>query len=163
MKPADQLGCRAGPSDERFDSDEDLRDREGFDDIVIAAGMEPGHPVVHSIEGGEEQYWGMLALGAKGLTDVPAIGVGQTDIDYEDVNAVGPPKRPDRIVAVPGDQDVVVVHVQGIGQDTPNGFVVFTDAHSRHVFIVHDERGVREVSEPCFAGIQVAFRLVGAH
>ncbi len=136
MEPADELRNRTRTPQKGLESDEDLGDGEGLDDIVVAAGVETGNPIVHPVERGEEQDRGVLSLGAQRLAHVTPIGIGQSDVDDQQVDAVRRPEGLDRVMAVACDQDVVVVHLEGIGQDAANRLVVLADAHCRHAPIV---------------------------
>ncbi len=58
---------------ERFHASEELGEGEGLDEIVVAPGLEPLHPLVHRGERREEEDRGLVALGAQGFHQAHAI------------------------------------------------------------------------------------------
>ena len=69
-----------------LDAHHHLGERERLRHVVVTTRMEAGDSVVDGVERGEEQHRGVLPLGAQRLADVAAVGVGQADVDHQDVH-----------------------------------------------------------------------------
>ena len=63
-------------------------------------------------------------------------------------------------MTVAGDEYLVVVHPQRVGQHSSNGFVVFANAHARHEPIVPDERVICATIGPKWLFVEISSRLV---
>ena len=79
----------------------------GFVEVVVAAGAEPGEPIGERVARGQEQHRRLDAARAQRLADVAAVGVGQADVDHERIRrrsatrrSRSPPSRPSDLEAL---------------------------------------------------------------
>ena len=75
----------SGATQERLEPGDELGKGEGLGQVVVAAGAEAREPIGERIARGEEQHRRRHALGAQGLADVTAVGIGQPDVDDEEI------------------------------------------------------------------------------
>ena len=73
---------------QRLDAHEQLGEREGLGEVVVAAGVEAAEAVAQRVARGQEQDRGGDAARPQRLADVAAVGVGQADVEDEDVGRV---------------------------------------------------------------------------
>jgi len=78
----------AGAAKEGLQPGNELDKGERLRNVVVSACAEACDAVRECIPGAEEEYRRLEALGANGLADVPAVGVGQADVDDEEVGYV---------------------------------------------------------------------------
>ena len=76
---------RAGAAHERPQPGHDLLEAERLGDVVVAAGRQPGHPVLDGVAGGEEQDRDVLAVGAQLRQHGEPVEVGQHDVEDDGV------------------------------------------------------------------------------
>ena len=62
-----------------------LGERERLGEVVVAAGVEPRQPVGQRAAGGEEEHRRVDAVRAQRLADVAPVGVGQADVEHQEV------------------------------------------------------------------------------
>ena len=83
-------------------------------------------------ERGQEHDRRELPVGAQGLADVPAVGVGQPDVEDEHVEGVVGAEQPDGLASVVGDDDLVAGQLHRLDHDPTDGGVVLAQADSGH-------------------------------
>jgi len=69
---------------------DELCERERLGHVVVASGAEAGDAVGKRCAGAEEQDRQLHALRAQRLADVASVGVGQPDVDDQEVGRLGP-------------------------------------------------------------------------
>ena len=93
-------------------------------------------PVVHGVERGEEEHRGVLTLGAQRLADVAPVGVGEPDVDHQDVEAGADREVAQRLLAVARDDHLVTVHPERVGEHATHRLVVLADPDPGHSSIL---------------------------
>ena len=73
------------PARQRVEAGEQFREREGLDEIVVAAGLEPRHPVVDPAQRGQEQHRRLDAGAAQGPDEPEPVEAGQHAVDDQHV------------------------------------------------------------------------------
>ena len=114
------------------DAHQDLRDRERLGHIVITAGMEARDPVVHRVQGSQEQHRSVLTGGPQRLAHVATVRVRQTDVDHQDLEARTYGEVVQGLVPVAGDHHAVTVHFERLGEHPTHRLVVLADADPGH-------------------------------
>lgn len=82
---------------QRLDARRQLHQRIGLDQIVVATGLEPAHPVVDLAERREDDHRGLLLRGAQRRDDSQAIHPRQHAVD--DAPVIGLGQRQEQTVA----------------------------------------------------------------
>jgi hypothetical protein len=75
----------AATSKQRLKTRNQLAESEGLRQVVVSAGVEAGDPVDNRVPRCEEEDRRLDSPRAQRLTQITAVGVGQADIDHEDV------------------------------------------------------------------------------
>jgi hypothetical protein len=114
------------------DPDQHLGDGEGLRHVVVAAGVEPRHPVVHRVQGGEEQDRSVLAGRPQRLAHVTTVRVGEPDVDHQHVEVRADREVAERLLAVAGDDHLVPVHLERLGEDPAHRLLVLADPDPGH-------------------------------
>jgi hypothetical protein len=73
-------GARGRPAHQGLQPDDELAHVEGLGQVLVAARGVPGQQVVQLVAGGQEEHRDVDAPGPQRLADVPAVGVGQPDV-----------------------------------------------------------------------------------
>ena len=79
----------AGAAKERLEPGDELDEGERLRDVVVSACAEARDAVGERVPRAEEEHRCLEALRANGLADVSAVGVGQADVDDQEVWGVG--------------------------------------------------------------------------
>ncbi len=88
-----------------------LGDVEGLGEVVVAAGVEAAEAVREGVAGGQEQDGDAHAASAERLAHVAPIGIGQPDVDDQDVGGATGGSFDE---AVPGGEGG---HVEALGDE----------------------------------------------
>ena len=83
--PASTLRSVPLAADERLQPGQQLGEGEGLGEVVVPAHVKARQAVGQRVAGGEEEHRGGDPLGPDGLAHVAAVGVGQADVDDEQV------------------------------------------------------------------------------
>ena len=70
-----------GPPQDRSDAGDELVGREGLDDVVVGADLEPDDAIDLVVAGGQEQHGDVRAL-PEPTADLEAVEVGQADVEH---------------------------------------------------------------------------------
>ena len=111
---------------DRADAGEQLLDREGLGDVVVAAEGEAADLVLGRVAGGEEEDRGLVGALAHPPGDLEAVEVGQHHVEQDEV---GPElaDRAERRLPVGRRLDLVVVEAQGDREDIGDVRLVVDD------------------------------------
>ena len=95
------LGRPRGAAHEGLHARQELGEREGLDQVVVAARLQAAHAVVHRVPRAQEQDGRAHARGGAGLDEAEAVQAGQHDVDDGRVvgRRPGPCSRPSLPVA----------------------------------------------------------------
>jgi hypothetical protein len=105
---SESLGVRAGqvgPAQQPAQPGQHLLQAERLGHVVVAAGGDARHPVLHRVPGGQEEHAHLRYLGPEPAHDLDAVEVGEHDVEHHRVGAelaCGP----DRVGAVARGADV---------------------------------------------------------
>ena len=80
----DRVGL-PGAAEQRVQPRDELGERKGLRDVVVAARAESRDAIRQRVARREEEHGRLHALRAQRLADVAAVGIGQTDVDDQDV------------------------------------------------------------------------------
>src|SRR6266550_2181155 len=111
------------PAQQRLQPGKQLDEREGFDDVVVGAGVEALDPVAHGLAGGEHEDGGVVARPPKAPADLEAVGRRHHQVEDDDVRGVGI-DRGQGLAAVTGEADGAALEAQGTVQGRADGWVV---------------------------------------
>jgi len=75
---------------ERLQPRDELDERERLGDVVVTSGVESGDAVDERVVRGEEEHRRLDAPSAQRLAEVASVGVGQPDVDDQEVGRLGP-------------------------------------------------------------------------
>ena len=114
---------------ERLDPGDELDERERLRDVVVAACVEAGHAVDDRVARGEEEHRRLDAARAERLADVAPVGVGQADVDDEDVRHVGLGAC-EHLASGRDAVDGEALLAQAAAEDAPELCVVLDDEHT---------------------------------
>ena len=81
-------GARAGAAQQRAQAREQLVEREGLHDVVVGAGVEPGHAVGHGVARGQHQHRGAVAHRPHPAADLEAVDVRHHHVEHDRVGLV---------------------------------------------------------------------------
>ena len=81
-------GAAAGPPRQRFEPRQQLGEGEGLGQIVVAAGPEPFHAVVHLGERTQDEHRRAPALAPQRLDQREAVEARQHAVDHEGIEAI---------------------------------------------------------------------------
>ena len=79
------LGLRAGPAEDGVHPGDQLDQREGLRDVVVATDGEPGDLVLKRVTGGEEEHRDPEPVVAQAPGDLEAVEVGEHDVEHDQV------------------------------------------------------------------------------
>jgi hypothetical protein len=114
-----------GSAQHRTDPGSEFSQVEGLGEIVIAARGKARKPGREAITSGQEDDRHIQPGSAHGLTDVPAIGVRQPDVQHDCVDLVI--NRPQRACSVRGCQHLEMLLAQASGENVTKSVVVLYD------------------------------------
>ena len=121
-------GAPGARRQQRVDADEQLGERERLGQVVVAAGVEAAEPVGERVARGEEQDRRCDAARPQRLADVAPVGVGQADVEHEDV---GRRRRANaRTASVPDAvaRTLEALALERVAEDAAQLVVVLADA-----------------------------------
>ena len=107
---------------------DELAEREGLRDVVVAAGAEARDPVGRRIERREEEHGRLDAAGAQRLAEVAPVGVREPDVDHEDIRRL-PALVPEGRLRAVAPRDVEALLGEPPDDQVAEPFVVLDDVH----------------------------------
>ena len=121
-------GClfAAGAAEEGADAGEEFFGAEGFDEVIIGAGIEAFDAVLDHAFGGEEEDGDVAMEFAKFGADGEAIEAGHHDVEKDEVGLFAEGFF-EADGAVLGGEDAVAIGGEGIGEGGAHGAFVFDD------------------------------------
>ena len=115
------LGLAGGAADEGAQPRQQFRQLEGFDEVIVRAGVQAPHAVANGIARGEHQHGGLLGL-AQPPQQFPAVHARQHDVEDDGVVVVAL-GLVEALLAVRGAVHGVAVLAQGLQSGCPAGRV----------------------------------------
>jgi D-alanyl-D-alanine carboxypeptidase/D-alanyl-D-alanine-endopeptidase (penicillin-binding protein 4) len=123
-----------GAAGQRPEARRELFEGERLDEVVVGAGIEPGHPVAHGVARGQHQDRRLAPPLPEALGDLDAGDVGQADIQDDRLDPVGL-RQLEAGLPIGGEIDDVAVLLEEALEDPPEPLVVLDDQQ------VHRARG----------------------
>jgi len=99
---------------------------EGLDQIVVGAGVEASHAILHRIARGEHQDRGLVAAGTQATGDLQAADVRQTDVQDDRIET-GHLRNLQRLGAVRHELDQVPIALEQPFQQAAEPSVILND------------------------------------
>ncbi len=126
QRAAEQL---SGPAQQRFQTGDQLLERERLHQIIVGAAAQPLHPILHAAAGGEHEHrQGILAV-ADLAQDGEPIVVRQAEIEHQGGVAGGRQRRA-RLVGSGQHIAVEARFTQAVGQQLGQLLVILDDQQS---------------------------------
>ena len=123
---------RPATTQQRADAREQFRQRERLDEIVVRAEIEPEHTIVDPVACGQNQDRRFDVPFAQRLQDLEPAPAGQHQIEDDQVEQLGV-RAVEPVLSRRRDDDVVVLGLQGRGQDVRQLTFVFNDQDAHQV------------------------------
>jgi hypothetical protein len=85
--PVSAVGSRGVrcAADERLEAGEQLREGEGLGEVIVAAGLESFHAVVHAGAGAEDEHWHPRAFGPQRAHHAEPVELRQHEVEHDGV------------------------------------------------------------------------------
>ena len=149
-------GCIARAPEQRFKPRQELGEGEGLGQIVVAAGPEPLHPVVHLGERAQDQHRRAPALASQRLDQRKPVQPRQHAVDHECVEAVVERER-EPVRPVMDELDHVAALGQALLQVAGGLDIVFDDQHVHGCNLGRPRAAIKGLKRLC-AGQQLSCR-----
>ncbi len=125
----DHLLAAAVAPRQHLDPRQQLRERIGLGQVIVAAGAQPLDPVVDLAEGGEDQGGSFDALAAQRPDDGEAVELGQHAVDDQDV-VLAVDRVGETLLAVSREVGDVAYLAERLGEIVGRIAIVFDDEKS---------------------------------
>ena len=112
-----------------------LLEREGLDEVVVGAGVEPGDAVGHVVARGQHQHRRAVAARAQPPADLEPVDLRHQHVEHDRVGG-SLRERGERLAPVGGERDLVALEPQRALERLAHGGLV-----------VHDEQAHRSQSD----------------
>ena len=132
LQPRRFDGRRRSPH-QRLHAREQFGKGEGLGEVVVAAGLQAAHAIVHGVARAEDQHRHVLAAPAQRVDQREAVETGQAQIDDGDIGPYFDRER-EAALAIAGHVHREARLVQAVRHELGKGLVVFDDEGS------HEER-----------------------
>ncbi len=121
----------AGTPQQRPQPSLQLTQRERLDQVVVGTDVQALDPVVDRVAGGQHQHGRAVARLAQSPAHLQAVEPGHQDVQDDGVGGSGG-QRVERLLAIRGEADVVVLQSQGTLKRPPHGRLVVDHEYARH-------------------------------
>ncbi len=113
-------------SEEGADTGHEFLEVEGFDHVVVGAGVEAVDFVSDGVAGGEHEYRCGELVAAQAATEIDAVNFGEGDVEDEEVVLGGGHAVPARFPIL-GEIDGVLAIAEGFAEHFGEVYIIFYD------------------------------------